>query len=295
MRLTKITPFKKKIKNVLIVFRTGSPDAQNLTEETSKWLEQRKISTLTHAHTNNVSSPSYLNKKVLRKIDFILVLGGDGTYLEAVRMARDTQIPLLGVNMGSLGFLTVIRVEDLFSTLEMVLKGRLQQRHRSLIHAQLIHKKKPKDTFYALNDVVIERGPLSQLLNLAVHIDQELSSNIKSDGLIISTPTGSSAYNLAAGGPILHPLVEAFVITPICPHSLTHRPLVVSDTHELKINIVDKKQKAFLTVDGRRALTMGFEDELKLIRANHFHLILRRPSDNFFNLLKEKLRFGERA
>lgn len=287
--------FRTKVKTVLLVFRTDSNPARTLATEVAAWFQARKIKVLSHPSQKIARGVPALKSTDVRKLDFTVVLGGDGTYLEAVRLLQDAPVPILGVNLGSLGFLTVVRAEEVYHTLEMTLSGKMEQRPRSLIHVDVRRGGKSRQTLTALNDVVVERGPFSQLLSLNIYVDRQLTSPVKADGLIVASPTGSTAYNLAAGGPILHPEVSALVVTPICPHSLTNRPLIVSDRNELLFRLAGKKQKAFLSVDGRKAAELASNDEILIQRAHHDHYVLRKPTDNYFSLLREKLKFGDRA
>lgn len=287
--------FKKPIRKMLVVFRTQSPAALNLAREVAHWLKDHKIKVVSHPNQKIAAGIPALKSNQVKTIDLTVVLGGDGTYLEAVRVLQDSSSPILGVNLGSLGFLTVVRVDDIYHALQLALDGKLQVRPRSLMEVEIRRKGKTRAKLIALNDVVIERGPLSQLLHLAIYIDRHLTAPVKADGLILATPTGSTAYNLAAGGPILHPEVEAIVATPICAHSLTNRPLLVPDQRELMLRIVDKQHRALLSVDGRKAAELSHADEIFVRRAAHNHYILRKPTDNYFALLREKLKFGERA
>lgn len=294
MGITQREYFRRPVKKVLVVHRTHSPAALGLAREVSHWLKERKIQVFSPPRLKVSPAVPRIKAEQVRKIDLALVLGGDGTYLEAVRLLDNNAIPILGVNLGSLGFLTTIRVEDIYHALELTMGGKMQVRHRSLIQVEVRRGTKLRDIYYALNDVVIERGSSSQLLHLATHIDRQLVATLKADGLIIATPTGSTAYNLASGGPILHPEVRAVVVTPICPHSLTNRPLIVPDERHLTFRLVDKHQRGTLTIDGRKASEVNSQDEIRVFRAGADHLVLRKPTDNYFNLLRQKLKFGER-
>lgn len=287
--------FRRTVKKVLLVYRKDSPPALTLARETVEWFKEHGITVYSHPQQKIHKNVSPLKSGAVRKIDLTLVLGGDGTYLEAVRLLQDAPTPVLGVNLGSLGFLTVVRAEDIYHALELTLHGKMQLRRRSLIAVEVRKSGRLRENIFALNDVVIERGPNSQLLSLSVFIDRQMVAPVKADGLIVATPTGSTAYNLAAGGPILHPDVSALVVTSVCPHSLTNRPLLVPDGNELLFRITGRNQEALLTVDGRKVTDLNSEDEVIVKRAVHDHLILRKPTDNYFNLLREKLKFGERA
>lgn len=276
--------FKKKVRKVAVVHRRGTPEALALAKELLAWLKKRGIAGF-------LASASRFDKDS----DLVIVLGGDGTYLEAVRRLDGERVPVLGFNMGSLGFLTVHRARDLFPMLELALDGQLELKSRSMLRVRVRAGDKDKDDFTALNDLVIERGPSSRLIHLALSVDKLPITAIKADGLIVATPTGSTAYNLAAGGPILHPEVDALVVTPICPHSLTSRPFIFPDRRRIRFAILGADSRAMLTVDGTQKAIIGPDDEVWVERHSCDHLFLRKVGHNYFSLLKEKLKFGERA
>lgn len=285
---------KKPIKKVAVVYRPGRKASSKLASEVSQWLMERKIKVYSHPKRKFKVNSKFIpicNKP--KELDLIVVLGGDGTYLEAVRMLEGTKVPILGVNMGSLGFLTENRIENLYPALEMTLNGKMEACPRSMLKVRVKNGKTSKE-FLALNDVVIERGARSHLIDLEVFSEKNFVCNVKSDGLIISSPTGSTAYNLAAGGPILHPEVDAVVVTPICPHSLTNRPLIFPDDRQLCFQLKPGKQTASLTIDGLSCGDINDKKHVSIERAKQDHYVLKKPSHNYFTLLTEKLRFGER-
>lgn len=284
--------YKQKIKNVAIVARFKTPAATALGGELAAWLRKRGISVYSHPEQKIAGATRLKN---LKNLDLLVVLGGDGTYLEAVRLLGDVRVPMLGVNMGSLGFLTASRAPDLFRLMELALGGELELKHRSMIQVHVRNGKRLKAEFTALNDLVIERGPQSRLIQIGINIDRLPITSLKADGLIVATPTGSTAYNLAAGGPILHPEVNALVVTPICPHSLTSRPFIFPDGRSIQFSLLDVEDEAVLTVDGMKKASLGPEDEVWVDRAPKDHLFLRKRGHNYFSLLREKLKFGERA
>ena len=276
--------FKKKAKQVIIVFRDSQ--IQPHSKEVAQWLKEKGIQT-------QVFSQSFLSNKVLKKsADFILVLGGDGTYLSAVRWSHSMSIPILGVNMGSLGFLTVHLREKLYECLQQTLEGKMILDQRPLLDVRVGTQKKRA---LALNDVVIERGVTSRLIDIAVYLNNRWMYSLKSDGLIVSSATGSTAYNLAAGGPILFPNVQAFVVTPICPHSLTHRPVLFPDDQILKVKIENAAEGALLTVDGRKQSKLSKSSSVIIKKSSKLHQSLRTSKENDFIFLKDKLKFFERS
>ncbi|MGE0527678.1 MAG: NAD(+)/NADH kinase [Bdellovibrionales bacterium] len=284
--------YKKRIAKVAIVYRRGTPQALALAKELVTWLQERKIKAYSHPRQALPGAPRLRRPK---EMDLIAVLGGDGTYLEAVRMLGSDRVPLLGVNMGGLGFLTVTRAQDLFSLMQLAVEGKLELKHRSMVRIQLRRGTKLRAEYSALNDLVIERGPSSHLTHINVTVDKLPITSIKADGLIVATPTGSTAYNLAAGGPILHPEVDALVVTPICPHSLTSRPFIFPDARRIGFSVLGTGSRAVLTVDGIKKATVGHNDEVWVERNVRDHVFLRKVGHNYFSLLREKLKFGERA
>ena len=293
MKYRSVTLFKKRVQRVAIVYRRNSPNALSLARELAVWLFHRKIQVL--AHPTQKIGPKIKSVTDVSKLDLVVVLGGDGTYLEAVRMLEGERVPVLGINMGSLGFLTVTRSQDLYTMMEMALDGKLELKRRSMIRIQVRHAGKVREEVSALNDLVIERGPASHLIHISLIVDKLPITSVKADGLIVATPTGSTAYNLAAGGPILHPEVDALVVTPICPHSLTSRPFIFPDERKIQFSLIGPKSRAVLTVDGIKKANIGPNDEVWVERDSCDHLFLRKVGHNYFSLLREKLKFGERA
>ena len=282
-----------KIQNVAIIYRDKTPRAKSLAKDVCEWLKNKKINVFfqkgkaTHKDAQSVETPAQI-----KNLHLVLVLGGDGTYLEAVRFLGDQQVPVLGVNLGSLGFLTENRVDEVYEVLESALNGKMKKEPVALMSVQI--KTGQVQKFIALNDIVIERGQSTHLLNIGMYWDGDLVTETKADGMIISTPTGSTAYNLAAGGPILQPDVHAIVATPICPHSLTSRPIIFPDDKVLSVKILGQKRAGTLSIDGQRRADINEDCEILIQRHKLEHIVLRKASHNFFSLLREKLKFGER-
>lgn len=286
------------IKKIVIVFRKDTELAQKKATELARWLIEKKLQVFSHPNqtlTIKSQSKKIPKAKSLSSMDLVIVLGGDGTYLEAVRMLENQQVPILGINMGSLGFLTHVQVDRMYEEVEKTLKLKMQMRPRAMLDVKVKSKGKIIAQHRALNDIVIERGSNSHLTHFSVFVGEQLISSIKADGVIIATPTGSTAYNLAAGGPILHPETNGIVVTPICAHSLTHRPTILPDHLTMSFKLNDPARSAFLTVDGVHRGEISGHDEIIVEKCECVHYVLRDPSHNYFNLLREKLKFGERA
>lgn len=287
-----MSPFKKKIQSVLLIYRPDTPEVNTVVKTAKAIFKTHGIELYTMASDTIKSLTKPLPAKLIP--DVILAVGGDGTYLRATRSFQHHQIPVVGVNLGSLGFLTVHRAKDISGILNDLIAGKLVARHRSMLHVTVTKKKRTLVETCALNDLVIERGNTSRLIHLSLSIDETEISAIKSDGVIVATPTGSTAYNLAAGGPILHPEVASFVFTPICPHSLTSRPLLLPDHKKCVLKLKPKNAHGVLTVDGQTLTELDEHCEIHVEKSKFPHLMLRRKDHDYFHLLREKLKFGER-
>jgi NAD+ kinase len=284
------------LKKISIVYRFHSEQAVQSAKSLSKWLKAKGHEALTAPAQEVLPGAPLATPSQFQKTDLVIVLGGDGTYLRAVRMLEGQPIPILGFNMGSLGFLTVHPVGKMKELIQKFLLNKMQMRPVAMIEARVCRGKKIRGEYHALNDIVIERGSYSQLINAAVFLGSSSVSNLKADGFIVSSPTGSTAYNLAAGGPILDAGVRAFAITPVAAHALTTRPLVVPDDVLIRFQLSNgRDQKGHFVVDGQKQLELTNEDEIEIRRSAFDHLMLREQDFNSYGLLKEKLKFGDRA
>jgi NAD+ kinase len=226
-------------------------------------------------------------------LEFVIVLGGDGTFLSAARAVAKSGIPLVGVNLGALGFLTEVTIEELYPTLETIEKGNCAIDLRSMVHCEVIREGANIAIFDALNDIVVGKSSIARLNHCDVYIDKTFVSRYQADSLIVSTPTGSTAYSLASGGPILMPNVDAFVITPVSAHSLTHRPLVVRDSSEIETVVVTDKEEAYLSVDGQSGMPLNDGDRI-YCRKSQYKVKLLHTKGTFFEVLHTKLKWGQR-
>jgi NAD+ kinase len=275
------------IKSVGIVIKKNVPEAKRLAQEASAYLEKKKIKV--------VWDESIEKDDVVRRSDLILVLGGDGTFLSVARRMTSKSIPILGVNMGQLGFLTEVKKSELFEALNKALKGKLPASERMMLECTLMRGGKTVTKTTVVNDVVVSKGAIARIFDIQVLIDDMLVTNIKADGLIVSTPTGSTAYSLAAGGPIVTPHVPAMILAPICPHSLTLRPLVISEDSEITIVPQYKSGTVILTLDGQSSFDLRPGDTIKVTKFKKHPLrILHSPDRDYYSLLREKLKYGYR-
>jgi NAD+ kinase len=261
-----------------------------------QWLEARGIQTLIDEETANClpnGAKGLTRQKVADASQLLLVLGGDGTLLAAARLAAPRGIPVLPINMGSLGFLTNFTLQELHPALDDTLEGRFSLSERVLITVDLERAGKIIDTQRVLNEVVINKGALARMIELELGIDGDFVCRYRADGLIIATPTGSTAYSLSAGGPIVHPTVESFVITPICPHMLSDRPLVIRDSSTIEMKLSGNTESVFLTLDGQRGIPLQPGDIVRAARAKELLKLIQPPKKSYFEILRNKLKWGE--
>lgn len=226
--------------------------------------------------------------------ELVVVLGGDGTLLAAARVFAKSNIPILSVNLGSLGFLTEVRLADLYSTLEGWCEDCCTIESRAMLHAELFRHGKLDQSYEALNDVVVSKGAIARMGEFTIKLFDQVAATFRADGVIVSTPTGSTAYTLSANGPILVPNVDAMVITPVCPHLLTIRPMVVRGDSEVSVSIEGVPDQTFLTIDGQEAIQLRVGDELHCRRSEHSVKLVRLGATGFFDVLRSKLKWGER-
>ena len=225
--------------------------------------------------------------------DIIVVFGGDGTMLRVARSIQDRQAKILGVNLGSLGFLTEVKLDELHPTLERVLAGEYTIDRRNMLKIEVHHRNGSVETYHALNDMVITKGAPARIITLEAFADEDYIATFPADGMIIATPTGSTAYSLSAGGPILYPTLDSVVMTPICSHTLTNRPLVIPAESHIRV-VVKSGEDVMLTVDGQIGVALQDEDEVRCTRSQYQIELIQAGHKDFFDVLREKLKWGER-
>ncbi len=284
------------INCVGIVTKPHSQAAIKLVPELLEWLRQRGI-----AARYDEQTAEYLGRtdgldrdEVPVGTQLVIVLGGDGTLLSAARAIGGAEIPLFAVNLGGLGFLTAIAIEDVFPELERALRGEHRIGLRRMLECSIMRGGVHVSTYDALNDVVLSKASIARVIDLDAWVDNHFVCGYKADGLIISTPTGSTAYSLSAGGPIIFPSVAALAITPICPHMLTNRPVIVSDTSVIQIVALGDPESIFLTVDGQVGEMLQPEDRVICRSSSKAIHLIRPPKAMFFDVLRAKLKWGER-
>jgi len=279
-----------------IVSKPGKSELASIVPGLLDWFRQHKYSVVVDRETApHAAAVEVLTRDEMasRPLTFVVVLGGDGTLLSAARSMATAGIPVLGVNLGSLGFLTEVPLEELYPTLQGIEEGCSNVETRSMVHCEVLRKNSLVARYDALNDIVVGKGTVSRLNHCDVYIDGEFVSVYKADSLIVSTPTGSTAYCLAAGGPILMPSVGAFVVTPVAAHSLTHRPLVVPDTSKIELVVNTGHDEAYLSIDGQVGMPMYDGDRVACCKSER-QVKLLRIQGTFFDVLRAKLKWGQR-
>ena len=285
------------IKRVGIVSKPKKMEIREIVPRLLEWLHERSIEAFIDKETGAIMETKkrcLTRNEMPSQVDLLIVLGGDGTLLATARALNRKPVPILAVNLGGLGFLTEITCDELYPTLEMVVAGTHKTDHRVQIEGELIRADEILTPFLALNDVVLNKGAIARIFDFEVRVNGEFVSSYKSDGLIVSTPTGSTAYSLAAGGPIVTPSVEAFLVTPICAHTLTHRPLVLPNSVKIEVTVKSLREAAYLTVDGQVGIAAHSEDVVRIRKADSYVELVRPPSTPYFQILQKKLKWGER-
>jgi len=286
----------KNITKIGIIGNSRKLSALKLARDLSKWLDKKGIKVFVSQNCAEMLSNKKLvveNEALLSNIDILIALGGDGTLLSAARLVSSSGIPILGVNLGGLGFLTEINYLRIYEVLEQVLNNKFSIENRMLINGYVLRKGKGKVfPFSALNDAVITTEAIARVLKLETSIDKQYVTTYIADGLIISTPTGSTAYSLSAGGPIVHPALKAIIITPICPHTLTNRPIIVSEKSSISVEPIFETNKIALTIDGQIKFDLLHSDKLVIKKAPYALKLISLPENDFFTILRKKLKWS---
>ena len=298
MPSAELTKMPAPITTVGIISKPRNEPAIRVVPELAHWLAARgvgiRVDPETATYLSGDTSVHMLpRERVAEGAQLLIVLGGDGTLLSAARAAGGRDIPLFAVNLGNLGFLTAITVDELYPELERVLTGDYETSPRQMLHTELWRKGVIAGSYEALNDTALAKADIARIIDLEVHVDDQLMCHYKADGLIVSTPTGSTAYSLSAGGPIMVPDVAAICITPICPHMLTNRPVIVPGNAVIQLTLCSDSP-TFLTVDGQVGQQLERDDRVVCRRSAHTVNLIRPHGADFFNVLREKLKWGGR-
>lgn len=278
-----------------IIYKYRHKPAQTQARKLEKWLKQRGVTVFSEEMevSDSLESSMQEDSSIPTIVNWVVVLGGDGTLLGAARKVGRFGVPILGVNLGGLGFLTGIPLNRLYAVVELLLEGKLQVEHRILLEARIVHGGKESHRFQVLNDMVINKGTLARIIDLDVSINGEFLTTFRADGLIVSTPTGSTAYNLSAGGPILYPTMQSFILTPICPFTLTNRPILLPETAAIEISLgKESEEQVVLTLDGQVGVGFHYGDRVIVRKSRESIKLFKPPDYSFFNILRTKLMWG---
>ncbi len=279
-----------------IIGKTNTDKAYEIAKDLSEWFNARGV---------EVIFEQEIGKKIRRRksvpaaeipelVDIILVFGGDGTFLGVSRLACEHGTPILGINLGGLGFLTEITVDEIYPMMERILSGDYEIEDRQMLRTTVRRGKSGAKHYEVLNDVVINKEAVARIIDLEIYIEGSHVTTYKADGIILSTPTGSTAYSLSAGGPIVHPALPVTIITPICPHTLTNRPLVVSNEMKVEIKITTQEPDTYLTLDGQIGIRLKTGDVVEVRKSDTVVKLIKSPFRDYFTILKTKLMWGER-
>ena len=288
------------IKQIGLVIKPHQPEALTTTCELIKWLAERHIELVGGPeiererveHLTGCPVREVLPDRLAHEVDLVLVLGGDGTMIATARLIGDTEVPVMGVNFGGLGYLAEFRFEELYTGLESILRGNYRLNKRVMLDVELRRADDLITRNRVLNDVVINKSALARIIEIEAYFNQQFVNSFRADGLIVSTPTGSTAYNLSAGGPVIFPSMNAVVVTPICPFTLSNRPIVVPDDEKIELCLKTDKEDVSLTLDGQVGFELQVEDRIVIRKSQRSFNLIQPANRNYFDVLRDKLRWG---
>lgn len=287
------------IKKIGVISKPTARDIRNILSDLMLWADKKKIEAAFDEESGealggNKEIRTFARKAVPSQVDLVISLGGDGTILSIGAKAAESGIPVLGINLGGLGFLAETTKEEMFQTLEKVILGDYHYTERLLLRGELIRKGKKIHSFEAMNDTVVNKASIARMIEIEVFLDGNYVIHFRADGLIAATPTGSTAYSLSAGGPIINPDLKDIIITPICPHTLTYRPLVVSGDSKIELVNYAGKTEAVLTIDGQNVIELEKEDRIVITRSPFLLKLIGSQDKTHFQILSEKMQWGKR-
>jgi NAD+ kinase len=283
------------MKRIGILIKPDFPDAKAILSELVPWLRARDRDPLLDPSTAALigEATAYPKKDLAGLADLLVVLGGDGTMLAGARMVEGRPTPILGVNVGGLGFLTEVTRDELYHALEQIFTGAYQEEERLMLRSRILRLGEQVGAASVLNDVVLGKGAVSRMIQLEISINGQFVTSLRGDGLIISTPTGSTAYSLSSGGPILNPSVHALILTPISPHTLTNRPIVIPQEALVEVVLVSKDEGAMATFDGQVGIALRPRDIVEVRASEYKTKLIRFPERSYYDVLRKKLKWGE--
>jgi len=282
------------IERIGIIVRPNLPEAIPVIQQMADWLNERRIDVLVDGQFSSLLRriTSVEEREMADKVDLVVVLGGDGTMLGAARLIGHRRIPVLGINFGRLGYLTDFTLEELFPALDYILSGHFVTEPRGMIDVTTLREGQVLSEDQVLNDVVVTKGTVVRMIEIDCWIDSHFVNLFRADGLIVATPTGSTAYNLSAGGPIIYPVMGALVLTPICPHTLSNRPLLLPDTSVVELCLHSPSDEATATLDGQKRISLQSDDRILIKKSESIFDLVRPLSRNYYQVLRSKLKWG---
>ena len=291
---------QSSIKSIGVIVKPHQPDALETLCSLTKWLSERDIEIVGPPdiererieHQTGCSVEVASEEDLPRRVDLILVLGGDGTMIATGRMLGESQVPVLGVNYGGLGYLAEFPIEELFPALDAILAGQYTVQQRLMLSVELWRGEELVTHNRVLNDVVVNKSALARIVEIEAYLNEQFVNLFRADGLIVATPTGSTAYNLSAGGPIIFPSMNAMVITPICPFTLSNRPIVVPDDSVIEVRLITEKEEVALTLDGQVGVSLQAHDRVVIRKSKTAFNLVQPPNRNYFEVLRNKLKWG---
>ena len=288
------------IRRVGIIVKPHQPEALQTVCDAVAWLAERGIALAGTPdlererieHQTGCAVESFPPEQLAANVDLMIVLGGDGTMIATARMLGDCEVPVLGVNYGGLGYLAEFRIEELYTALESILAGNYRVDTRVMLAVELLRGKEEVTRNRVLNDVVINKSALARIIEIEAYLNDQFVNSFRADGLIVSTPTGSTAYNLSAGGPVIYPSMNAVVITPMCPFTLSNRPIVVPDDAEIELCLKTEEEDVSLTLDGQVGFPLQCQDRVRIRKSRATFKLVQPMNRNYFEVLRDKLRWG---
>ena len=288
------------IKSIGVIVKPHQPDALETLCALTKWLSERGIAFVglpeiereQIEHNTGCQIQLLSESEMPRQVDLMLVLGGDGTMIATGRMLGDNQVPVIGVNYGGLGYLAEFPIEEMFPALAAIFAGKYTVQQRLMLQVELWRGDELVTQNRVLNDVVVNKSALARIIEIKASLNDQFLNSFRADGLIVATPTGSTAYNLSAGGPIIYPSMNAMVITPICPFTLSNRPIVVPDDSVIEVSLITEKEEVALTLDGQVGFALQARDRILISKSRTAFNLVQPPNRNYFEVLRNKLKWG---
>jgi len=291
---------QSSIKRIGVVVKPHQPDALETLCRLTEWLSERGIQLVGTGgvqheqieHKTGCPVAVVIDEELAPGVDLILVLGGDGTMIATARMIGNTEVPVIGVNYGGLGYLAEFPLGELFAALDSILAGQYQVQKRLMLAVELWRGEDLITRNRVLNDVVVNKSALARIIEIEAYLNDQFVNSFRADGLIVATPTGSTAYNLSAGGPVIYPSMNVVVITPICPFTLSNRPIVVPDESLIEVRLMTDKEEVALTLDGQVGFPLKVRDRIVIRKSNTTFNLVQPPNRNYFDVLRDKLKWG---